>query len=325
MKKHLDIVDFLRGFSIFTIVLMHLLQSYQIPNILYKIFSFGGAGVHVFILCSGFGLYLSYLYKPLEYKDFLKRRFTKVYLPYIIVIFISALIPFYNTSEDKWFQLLSHVFLFKMFDETLESSYGGQMWFVSTIIQFYVFWPLIVRLFKCKYSMIISLLISILWATVVGLTDHAEQRIWNSFFLQYLWEFILGMHLAKLYYNAPQKITVPSFKILIPVCVVAMALTFIMALKGGFFKLYNDIPSLAGYLFLSLILYKVSIKWVNKYFIYTNKISYEWYLIHILIFACCKHFLRELIPVYVIIPVQLISSYFFAYCYEKLLKTIRVK
>lgn len=325
MKKHLDIVDFLRGFSIFTIVLMHLLQGYQMPNILYKIFSFGGAGVHVFILCSGFGLYLSYLYKPLGYKDFLKRRFTKVYLPYIIVIFISALIPFYNTSEDKWFQLLSHVFLFKMFDETLESSYGGQMWFVSTIIQFYVFWPLIVRLFKCKYSMIISLLISILWATVVGLTGHAEQRIWNSFFLQYLWEFILGMHLAKLYYNAPQKITVPSFKILIPVCVVAMALTFIMALKGGFFKLYNDIPSLAGYLFLSLILYKVSIKWVNKYFIYTNKISYEWYLIHILIFACCKHFLRELIPVYVIIPVQLISSYFFAYCYEKLLKTIRVK
>lgn len=70
MKKHLDIVDFLRGFSIFTIVLMHLLQGYQMPNILYKIFSFGGAGVHVFILCSGFGLYLSYLYKPLKYKEF---------------------------------------------------------------------------------------------------------------------------------------------------------------------------------------------------------------------------------------------------------------
>lgn len=99
MKKHLVIIDFLRGFAIFTIVLMHLLQSYQIPNILYKIFSFGGAGVHVFILCSGFGLYLSYLYKPLKYADFLKRRFTKVYLPYIIVIVISALIPFYNTSE----------------------------------------------------------------------------------------------------------------------------------------------------------------------------------------------------------------------------------
>ena len=75
MKKHLDVIDFLRGFSIFTIVVMHLLQGYQLPNALYKITSFGGAGVHVFILCSGFGLYLSYLYKPLKYVEFLKRRF----------------------------------------------------------------------------------------------------------------------------------------------------------------------------------------------------------------------------------------------------------
>ena len=63
MKK-LDIVNFLRGYSIFTIVLMHLVQSYPLPSWLMKVTAFGGAGVHVFILCSGFGLYLSYLNKP---------------------------------------------------------------------------------------------------------------------------------------------------------------------------------------------------------------------------------------------------------------------
>lgn len=57
MKK-LDVVNFLRGFSIFTIVLMHLVQSYPLPGVLMKASSLGGAGVHVFILCSGFGLYL---------------------------------------------------------------------------------------------------------------------------------------------------------------------------------------------------------------------------------------------------------------------------
>lgn len=325
MKKHLVIIDFLKGFSIFTIVLMHLLQGYQIPNILYKILSFGGAGVHVFILCSGFGLYLSYLYKPLKYADFLKRRFAKVYLPYIIVIVISALIPFYNTSEDKWFQMLSHVFLFKMFDESLESSYGSQMWFVSTIIQFYILWPLILNLFRSKYSMIVSLIISLSWATLVGTTGHSELRIWNSFFLQYLWEFILGMHLARLYYKSPEKVGIPSFKILVPVCVVAMSLTLVLALKGGALKLYNDIPSLIGYLCLSIIVYKLSIKWINKYFCYTSKISYEWYLIHILIFACCNYFLKEFAPVYAIIPIQLVFSYLFAFGYEKLLRLIRIK
>ena len=48
--------------------------------------------------------------------------------------------------------LLGSVFLFKMFVLSLEYAFGGQMWFVSTIIQFYLFWPLIVRLFKMKWG-----------------------------------------------------------------------------------------------------------------------------------------------------------------------------
>ena len=40
--------------------------------------------------------------------------------------------------------------LFKMFVPELESSIGGQMWFVSTIIQFYLAWPLIVKLFNIR-------------------------------------------------------------------------------------------------------------------------------------------------------------------------------
>lgn len=109
MKK-LEVIDYLRGFSIFTIVLMHLIQSYSIPSILQKASSFGGAGVHVFILCSGFGLYLSHLNKPLSYSNFLKRRFIKVYIPYILIILLSAAIPFYNHSDNKLLELSSHIF-----------------------------------------------------------------------------------------------------------------------------------------------------------------------------------------------------------------------
>ena len=67
MLQRLEVIDFLRGFSIFTIVLMHLLQSFPISPFLMAASSFGGAGVHVFILCSGFGLYLSYLNRPTAY------------------------------------------------------------------------------------------------------------------------------------------------------------------------------------------------------------------------------------------------------------------
>ena len=147
-KRRLEVVDFLRGFSIFTIVLMHLVQSYPLHGFLMKASSLGGAGVHVFLLCSGFGLYLSSLYKPLDYRQFLKRRFSKVYVPYLIVVLISALYFGLICNQDVLMQLLGSVFLFKMFVPSLECAFGGQMWFVSTIIQFYLFWPLIVKLFK---------------------------------------------------------------------------------------------------------------------------------------------------------------------------------
>jgi len=147
MTKKLDIVDFLRGFSITTIVLMHLLQSYNLPGFLMKATSFGGAGVHVFILCSGFGLYLSHLNKPLGYKDFLKRRFGRIYWPMAVVCIVTALWMIY-LGRDVLMPLLGNLFLFKMFVPELESSMGGQMWFISTIIQFYIAYPLIIRLIQ---------------------------------------------------------------------------------------------------------------------------------------------------------------------------------
>ena len=70
----LQIIDFLRGYSISTIVLFHLLQCFQLPGILPQAISFGGAGMHVFVLCSGFGLCLSQLHKPI-FSRLIKKTF----------------------------------------------------------------------------------------------------------------------------------------------------------------------------------------------------------------------------------------------------------
>lgn len=325
MKQRLDIVDFLRGYSIFTIVLMHLIQSYPISNMLMKASSFGGAGVHVFMLCSGFGLYLSYLNKPLTYPQFLKRRFLKVYLPYVIVITISALIPFYNTSPDKWIQFLSHIFFFKMFVEEWECSYGIQFWFVSTIIQFYLLWPVVLRLFK-RGGAFLALFISLVWCTFTGLTNLSNDRIWNSFFLQYLWEFVLGMQIALYYKTHPTRFKIPSLKILIPISLIGIALTGITGVMGGIWKVYNDIPSLFGYMGMALIIYKLGITPINRFFTYTNRVSYEWYLVHILVFACSNHILDMYFNVSPIIKAStaLFTSYLMAIVYNKLLKKLNV-
>ena len=72
----------------------------------------------------------------------------RVYIPYLIVVIISALYFWLVCGQDVLNPLFGSVFLYKMFVPSLECAFGGQMWFVSTIIQFYLFWPLIVRLFR---------------------------------------------------------------------------------------------------------------------------------------------------------------------------------
>lgn len=42
-----------------------------------------------------------------------------------------------------------------------------------------------------------ALAISLAWSTVVGVLGYEEMRPWGSFFLQYLWEFCLGMWIAE--------------------------------------------------------------------------------------------------------------------------------
>ena len=141
------------------------------------------------------------------------------------------------------------------------------MWFVSTIIQFYLFWPLIVRLFRVDMGGRISLLISLVWATVTTYLGIDDERIWNSFFLQYLWEFVLGMWLAKIYFEHPEKIKVPKFGILLGAMIVGLGLTGVAGIVGGYWKSYNDIPSLVGYMSMALIVYKLSINCINQLFV----------------------------------------------------------
>ena len=134
--KRIMLVDYLKGFSIFTIALMHLM-SYMpsIPSPIITLSAIGGTGVHVFFLCSGIGLYTSYLHHKTGFAAFLKKRFFKIYAPYILVVIVSFMLPWMYTGDDKCAALLSHIFLFKMFIPQFEESFGTHVWFVSTIFQ----------------------------------------------------------------------------------------------------------------------------------------------------------------------------------------------
>lgn len=283
--KHYEVISFVKGFSILTIVLMHLLQGYieYCPSIVAKVASIGGTGVHVFFFCSGFGLYLSYLRKPIEFVDFMKKRLIKIYVPYIIVICVSAAVPFmFNGNRIQ--ALLSHLFLYKMFMPEYESSFGDQFWFISTLIQLYVvFIPLCkVKRKLGKKFFLITFSTSVMWWFFTGITGMCDERIWGSFFLQYLWEFTPGMVIARKLEEG--KNIECSCKNLFLMAVFGITIAAIASIKGGVLNTFNDIFAMFGYLSLSLFIYLFEYKWIRMIFLFISSISYELYLVHILIF-----------------------------------------
>ena len=172
-KNRLDFIDFAKGFAILFITVFHYTQPYAI-GVWSKLIMFGGAGVHLFFIISSFGLSLSS--KQLGVIEFYKQRFLKILLPYYIVVLfvyaINMLLPIY--PENSLYALGGHLFLYKMFDENIMTSFGYHFWFMSTIIQFYLAYPFIMKL-RNKVSstqfIIVSLIISLIYWVIISVLN----------------------------------------------------------------------------------------------------------------------------------------------------------
>lgn len=285
-RMHVPVIDYLKGFSIFTIVLMHLMQMMTaVSSKIITLSSIGGTGVHVFFLCSGIGLYLSYLNHKTSFADFMKKRFLKIYVPYIIVVSVSYLFPWLYKGDNKEIALLSHIFLFKMFVPEYEHSFGIQFWFVSTIIQLYfLFIPMCLLKQKIRNKKIFTavfLLTSVIWWMFCYLLEVSDERVWNSFCLQYVWEFALGFVIAEMLYEG-RKIKIKNY-ILAITSVTGIGLQAVMAISYDSLKLFNDIPALIGYTSLALLLTNIPVirYCANK----LSTFSYEYFLVHMMVFT----------------------------------------
>ena len=258
-NKTIELVDFLKGYSMFTIVVFHIVKIIPMDDYLGKLTFFGGTGVHTFILISGFGLSLAWHRTPMRYFEFIKKRFAKIYVPYIFIVTLvaglSLIVPIYDSSLYSY---LGHVLLFKMFDEGIIGSFGDHFWFLSTIFQFYLVFPFLMILYeslKNKKFLILGLIISVLWVFIVLILGNEDLRTWKSFFLQYLWEFALGMVLAGFYHNRKYVVQINNYYVGLVAFLALLLYAFLAIRMGNVGKMINDIPALIGYTLLAIMIY----------------------------------------------------------------------
>ncbi|MEI6412538.1 MAG: acyltransferase [Bacteroidota bacterium] len=300
MRK-IEFLDFAKGYAIFTIVCYHALQRLDLSPLLQKAIIFGGSGVHLFFLLSGFGLGLSSTVGSAG--AFYRRRAVKVWLPYVLALSLSLVAAYtVHLFQDGWDAWLAGVGLYQMFFERYIHSFGGHFWFISAIMQFYLVFPLLLWL-KNRFTQPwiyfwICLGISIGWWLVVFVLDKGGMRTWNSFFLQFLWEFALGQVLADLYKKQTTAPPVSTPRIrpdfwnypwgwYLPAGLVFTGIMILMILKmGDAGKVFNDIPALFGYSALCIFLFRVGDLFfspLKRVFLWIGGFSYSLYLAHVLV------------------------------------------
>lgn len=160
-----DYTTAIKGIAMILIILGHCTGHYVGGRLLTPC---GGIGVSLFLIASGYGLNESYRKRGLA--SFWKKRFLRVWLPYVFITVIA--IPFcWKSWNDLWQQIICIRCLY---------------WFVPYVIECYVvFWSLSKWLSKFRMPIMFSLGISTLFwmpelqaeqalgfATGVAISEH---------------------------------------------------------------------------------------------------------------------------------------------------------
>jgi exopolysaccharide production protein ExoZ len=217
-QKNLQLIQLLRGIASMLVVLLHLTVNYPDSadnKLLGGLFLFGGSGVDIFFVLSGFIITYSsrqYLGQASAVTKFLKRRFIRVFPIYwlAITLFLAlqlALPQFYKTHFyfstinilRTYFLLPNHFMV------------NGVSWSLTNELFFYLLFT--VALFipnkKITRFLFFSCFLFLIVAAVINI-DHAADNIWISMLANPMnIEFLLGILIVLLMDKISVKMVYP--------------------------------------------------------------------------------------------------------------------
>lgn len=330
MQKRILVIDFLRGMSILGVVFYHLISLYMtsLPGVIRYAANAGSSGVLIFFFCSGFSLHLSNHKKHLSYISFLLKKVRKIYLPYIFIVLVTACIPFIQIEGSRVMAILSHIFQFRIFNLQYFEVFGGHWWYLGTLFQFYIIFYVLERILDRiseKNFVIICSLLSVIYVIILAFFNLQDNNIFTRLFPKYLLEFSVGMAGAELCLKGKLEEIRVSPKVLVAIALGGIALLGLSS-RNSMGRLLNDIPGFVGFLCLFIWIYLLKIKWIDRIVFWISNISFEWYLIHMLIFTIIFHFISGTILLDIMGGIiAIILSIAIAYVYHYFLKNISGK
>jgi len=252
LNNRIDEIDILRGLAFLAIVMQHTLASFIYNPDITKgpaliaafLLTLARFAVPMFIFITGLVLFYNYGDRNFNYWVFTKKRFTQIFLPY----FIWTILYFVWVSFINGVPATS---LGDVMDKITELTIFGEgyyhLWFMVTILQFYLLFPLF-KLLVSKNQRVNMVTLSLCFLFHIGLLyiyqhqvplvlDSIQSPIFKTvleyrdrIFISWLFYFMLG-GFAGLYANKLRYILNASLKFNTALYLVSFSFIFYQLIK----------------------------------------------------------------------------------------------
>jgi peptidoglycan/LPS O-acetylase OafA/YrhL len=141
-----SLTDELKGFAILAIILSHI--GYFLVtdhDFLFPISVLAGVGVNMFLFLSGFGLASTSMNKDSSALAFYKKRLTKIYLPFWLVVSILFLVDFFIIGKHYPSLTIFQTYLGFFPEANLYQNLDSPLWYFSMIVFYYLLFPIFFR------------------------------------------------------------------------------------------------------------------------------------------------------------------------------------
>lgn len=220
-KQYLGYVNYLRGLAIIGVIVIHTIGGAYSKNDLIYMFNINldlvsSFSVPLFIFISGLVLTYNYSDKDINYNSFIRKRLNSILIPYLVWSIIYLIYRVVINREN--------IDIFIIVKKIILGSASFHLYFFVLMMQFYLFFPIILKFilkFKDKHKelLILTFLFNYILISVYYyyFFNYVNEIIIRKIFVFWIFYFILGSVIGlnhEFYKNIISKISFTTSAIL---------------------------------------------------------------------------------------------------------------